>query len=89
MLDDLDANEFFCRFARSVHDDFLTMLPISSHLLAPRHRRKMRGFPDASPGWVTDLTPDVLGPMEGFSSAGFLPFAAFGFDEERHATWKV
>ncbi|KAF5525034.1 putative modification methylase [Colletotrichum aenigma] len=87
--DDLDADEFFCRFARSVYDDFLTMLPISPHLLAPRHRRKMRGFPDASPGWVTDLTPDVLGPMEGFSSAGFLPFAAFGFDEKRHATWKV
>ncbi|KAK2737841.1 hypothetical protein CKAH01_18816 [Colletotrichum kahawae] len=87
--DDLDAEEFFCRFARSVHDDSLAMLPISSHLLAPRHRRKLRGFPDASTGWVTDLTPGVLGPMEGFRSAGYRPFAASGFDEERDATWKI
>ncbi|KAL3292404.1 C-5 cytosine methyltransferase [Colletotrichum asianum] len=87
--DDLDAEEFFCRFARSVHDDSLAILPISPHLLAPRHRRKLRGFPDASTGWVTDLTPEVLGPMEGFCSAGYRPFAAFGFDEKRDATWKI
>jgi hypothetical protein len=38
---------------------------------------------------VFDLTPNVLGPSEGFSQAGFAVQAAMGFDQEHHVTWKV
>ncbi|KAF4835438.1 putative modification methylase [Colletotrichum siamense] len=86
--ENLHKDKFFCRFSRSVRGDFLTLAPISPHLLARQDRRKKAGFPDASPGWVVDLTPEVLGPMEGFCSAGYQPFAAFGFDEDRDVTWK-
>ncbi|KAF4880964.1 putative modification methylase [Colletotrichum fructicola] len=79
----------FCRFARSVHDDSIDLIPISQHLLPPQDRRSNPGFTGTASEGAIDLTPGVLGLMEGFCSAGYQPFAAFGFNESSDATWKI
>ncbi|CAI0650363.1 unnamed protein product [Colletotrichum noveboracense] len=87
--DNLDADKIFCRFARSVHDDSIDLIPISQHLLPPQDRRSNPGFTGTASEEAIDLTPGVLGLMEGFCSAGYQPFAAFGFNESSDATWKI
>lgn len=89
MLENLDADKMFCRFARSVHDASINLVPISQHLLSPQDRRSNPGFTGTASEGVIDLNPAVLGLMEGFCSTGYQPFGAFGFNESRDATWKV
>ncbi|KAF9876158.1 hypothetical protein CkaCkLH20_06101 [Colletotrichum karsti] len=46
-------------------------------------------FSESSELSVCDLTPNVLGPLEGFTEMGFKVLAGAGFDESRHMTWRI
>ena len=81
----------FCRFAigndRGSEQMFVT--PLTSKLLAKEDQWKPRKFLSTHLPAVLDLSPDVLGPSEGFSKAHCQIHAAVGFAEDRHLTWKV
>ncbi len=79
----------FCRFARSVSQDGIVVMPLAPHLLDRRNRQKLDGFPETSVLSVVDLSPNILGPLEGFVNTGCTAFAGIGFDEEHDSTWRV
>jgi hypothetical protein len=83
----------FCRFARkSVNDATdisLVFTPLHQRLIRRLERRGQNLVSGSLTPTITDLTPDVLGPLEGFIDLGYKVFSAFGFNEERHLTWRV
>lgn len=85
------TNGFFCRFAFCTAEGGKTaaITPVSSSLLQRKDRWRPVKFTCPLDSLVFDLTPNVLGPAEGFSQAGYLIHSAIGFDPERHLTWKV
>ena len=87
---DLHGCEPFCRFGiRSTENrNDVCITPISNGLLRSHDRWRRRTFNGCNP-LVFDCTPQVLGPSEGFSQAGYGIQAALGFDQEYHMTWKV
>ena len=64
-------------------------MPLAPELLPRRDRRKRDGFTEFSMASVLDLTPNVLGPLEGFTDLGCRVIAGMGFREDRHNTWRV
>ncbi|KAI9796210.1 MAG: hypothetical protein M1833_006461 [Piccolia ochrophora] len=88
---DLANCGLFCRFAifSAVDPKAFCITPITSSLLQHRDRWNLRNFSCSPSPLVFDLTPNVLGPSEGFSQAGCSIDAAFGFEQELHATWKI
>ncbi|KIX03818.1 uncharacterized protein Z518_07371 [Rhinocladiella mackenziei CBS 650.93] len=88
--DDLDDCGPFCRFGicAATGSDVACITPVASTLLQSRDRWRRPKFPDSRPV-IFDCAPQVLGPSEGFTQAGFTIQAALGFDQERHMTWKT
>ena len=80
----------FCRFAcATTEPDSVLLSPLASHLLPRRDRQKQASFAACSEMNVLDLTPEVLGPLEGLCEAGFKASAGIDFDPERHMSWRV
>lgn len=79
----------FCRLAwMASAPGSIVLSPMQPRLLPPRDRPKQICF-DSTEADVIDLTPELLGPLEGFCEAGFNALAGLGFNPERHMTWKV
>lgn len=92
LTDAVESRTPFCRFARSVIDEAITVMPLAPELLPRRDRRRQDGFAGVSVASVADLTPNVLGPLEGFTDIadmGYRVLAGVGFKEDRHSTWRV
>jgi hypothetical protein len=87
----LDDRGLFCRFAinTGVGDLDFCITPVASSLLSREHRTPPRRFTYPLKPQLFDLTPDVLGPSEGFIQAGCVSPVGFGFEPEHHATWRV
>jgi hypothetical protein len=64
-------------------------MPLISALLPRRDRRKLPGFTEISKASVTDATPRVLGPLEGFTNMGWSVFAGLGYEPCKDYTWRV
>lgn len=92
-IENASEARYFCRFARrTVHDPVdrsFVLTPLSPHLIPRSERRKEELVGSGLTPTITDLTPGVLGPLEGFTDLGYKPFSAFGFNQERHLTWRV
>ena len=86
-------DQLFCRFAISGSADGTTacIMPLSSDtgLLPHQDRWKHRQFGPTSQACLFDLSPKILGPVEGFVQAGYVVHSVLGIDPENHATWKV
>ncbi|KAK1770181.1 hypothetical protein QBC33DRAFT_313551 [Phialemonium atrogriseum] len=90
--DAVESRTPFCRFAHSVIDEAITVMPLASELLPRRDRIRQDSFAEVSVLSVVDLTPNVLGPLEGFTDIadmGYRVLAGVGFKEDRHSTWRV
>ncbi|KAJ9495511.1 hypothetical protein H2202_009051 [Exophiala xenobiotica] len=81
----------FCRFAIRTSKDSGTacLTPLASHLVKREGRWRHCRFTNASASPVFDLSPNILGPSEGFSQSGYSIHAAMGFDPSRDVTWKL
>src|SRR6266498_2161219 len=90
-LIDLDNCGLFCRFGicTATSGNAACITPIASSILIRQDRWRGRKFMNPPGPIVFDLTPNVLGPSEGFSQAGYAIHAGIGFCQEHHLTWKV
>lgn len=88
-IDNIGDMNPFCRFARTVDDERIVFMPVASGLLPHQDPQKPAYLTVPFPPYVFDLTPGILGPLEGFSETGCKTFAGIGFDEARHITWRV
>ncbi|KAJ9156285.1 C-5 cytosine methyltransferase [Pleurostoma richardsiae] len=79
----------FCRFARTASTDAITLVPLAPHLLKRQDRWRPKGLSDPTMPFVIDLTPNVLGPLEGFTESGCGALLGIGFDPERDMSWRV
>lgn len=67
----------------------VSITPLASRLLHRPEERQSSAYNEAAPPIVYDMTPNILGPAEGFQQAGCVIDNAFSFDEEHNVTWKV
>jgi len=98
-LTDLNDSELFCRFATCIGNapdtsnvldiNSCSFSPLASHLLSRQDRWAKCGFDFPPKPLVFDLTPNVIGPSEGFVQGGCSIHAGLGFDPDRHISWKV
>ncbi|KAK5573048.1 hypothetical protein LTR43_001707 [Exophiala xenobiotica] len=86
-----DGSMLFCRFAIRTSEEPGTacLTPLASHLVKREGRWRHCRFTNASAPSVFDLSPNVLGPSEGFSQSDYSILAAMGFDQSRDVTWKL
>jgi hypothetical protein len=90
-LIDLNNRGLFCRFAicNATCREAACITPIAPSVLPRQDRWGGRTFINPHKLLVFDLTPNVLGPSEGFSQTGYTIHAAIGFDPKHNLTWKV
>jgi hypothetical protein len=72
-----------------VKGDTITIMPVTPNLLPRRERKRLDGFTSPSTAYVIDFTPNILGPLEGFSKSGCEIFGGMGFNESLDMTWRV
>jgi len=87
-----DCGGLFCRYAMSESSDCRVscIMPIVTRLIFPYSERpKPAEFNFSREPLVCDLTPNILGPAEGFVKSGFFIHLGIGNEQEHTVTWKV
>ncbi|KAF7588863.1 hypothetical protein BBP40_005081 [Aspergillus hancockii] len=89
--EDVSQSGLFCRFAvrSGKPGSAACIMPVASHLLPHSKRWPTPRYSYISPPKVLDLSPSIVGVIEGFRQSGCEIHAGIGFDPASDLTWKA
>ncbi|KAK5045994.1 hypothetical protein LTR84_008780 [Exophiala bonariae] len=88
---DMVEGDAFCRFGirTFVTPGIFCITRLAPSLLPRSEKLSEVSYQGSIPPIVYDLSPNALGPAEGFRQAGYIIDSAFDFNEEHNVTWRA